>query len=579
MDLLRDRAFRRHMSIVRDKWWMYALVIGSQIGQTGLSILGAEALRRLFDHLPNLPPGLLNGVLIALVAVIALRLTFSYLEAWFGSLLNESVVYALRRDLLNHLQHLPLGYHESKHSSEAMNVFWNDLETAKDFVVADVQRLIALPISFIFAGFYMLSVNPALGAVALLIGPLQLLSNFVLKDRFQEAVRLQRQVSRDVFHTIGETMHGVREVKANRMEQQVDEQMAEIQGRGVAYNVLRSKTTALRAIARQVPRELGQVVGISLGVGLVASGKIGPGSLVAFISLLDRVAAPFTTMVEVISNLQQAVEGTARLYETLDLPPERKDVGDPLPVTPPTIAFEHVDFAYNVDRPIIRDVSFEIPAGSSLALVGPSGSGKSTLVKLLYRFYEPTSGTVRIDGRPLTDYRIDSLRDRLALVSQDIFLFDATVAKNIAAGLPHATPEEIQRAAELAQADEFIQNLPNGYDSDIGERGIKLSHGQKQRLSIARAILRDASVLVLDEPTSALDVETEASFQRDLGRWAEHCTKIIIAHRLTTIRDCDLVLFLEDGAAVEFGTPSQLLNRQGRFATYWRRQTEITVTL
>lgn len=577
VELLKDRTFRRHLGIVRQHGWMYVVVILSQVGQTGVAILTAESLRRLFDALPRVPSGLLQGVLMALVALAALRLLCTYLEAWFGSLLNETVVYALRRDVLNQLQHLPLGYHEGRHSSEAMNVFWHDLETAKNFIVYDVQRLVALPISFLIAGTYLLGVHPLLGMVALCIGPLQLLSNLVLKNQFKEAIRLQRQVTRDVFRTIGETMHGIREVKANQMERQVDEQMREIQGRGVAHNVLLSKTNAVRAIAREVPRDAGQFIGLAIGVGLTAQGHLGAGSLVAFISLLDRVAAPFTTMVQVISNLQQATEGTRKLYETMELPPERKDEGVALSAEPPMIVFTNVDFAYDPERPILKDVSFRLPAGQSLALVGPSGSGKSTLVKLLYRFYAPDEGQIEIADRPLQEIRIDSLRDRLALVSQDIFLFDATVAQNIAAGRKDATREEIERAAELAQAAEFIQSLPNGYDSQVGERGIKLSHGQKQRLSIARAILRDASVLVLDEPTSALDVETEASFQRDLGQWAEHCTRIVIAHRLTTISDCDLVLFLADGQVLEFGPPAQLLKEGGRFSEYWRRQTEIEV--
>ena len=210
-------------------------------------------------------------------------------------------------------------------------------------------------------------------------------------------------------------------------------------------------------------------------------------------------------------------------------------------------------------------------------MVGPSGAGKSTLIKLLYRFYEADSGTIRLAGRPLGEYSVDSIRRNMALVSQDIFLFDGTVCENIVLGRPDATGAEIERAARLAQADPFIRELEKGYDAEIGERGIKLSHGQKQRLSIARAILRNASLLVLDEPTSALDVETEASFQRDLGEWAAHCTKIIIAHRLTTIRDADYVLFLEGGRAVEFGTPAELLRSpDSRFASYWHRQDILT---
>ena len=202
MELLRDRSFRRHLGIVRRHAWLYVIVILAQVGQTGVAILTAEALRRLFDRLPSVPPSLLQGVLLAMASLAAVRLLCTYLEAWIGSLLNETVVYALRRDVLNHLQHLPLGYHAGRHSSEAMNVFWHDLESAKSFIVADVQRLIALPISFVIAGTYLLGVHPLLGLVALLIGPLQLLSNFVLKDRFQNAIREQRKVTRDVFRTI-----------------------------------------------------------------------------------------------------------------------------------------------------------------------------------------------------------------------------------------------------------------------------------------------------------------------------------------------------------------------------------------
>ncbi len=211
-------------------------------------------------------------------------------------------------------------------------------------------------------------------------------------------------------------------------------------------------------------------------------------------------------------------------------------------------------------------------------MVGPSGAGKSTLVKLLLRFYEPERGNLYINGLPITQYSIDSLRSNMALVSQDIHMFDGTVLDNIRVGRMDATLEDVTRAAALAQALDFIQALPEGFDTHVGERGVKLSHGQKQRISIARAILRDAKLLILDEPTSALDVETEASFQKDLGEWAEHCTKLIIAHRLTTIREVDYVVFLDEGSVVEFGPPSQLLAAGGRFEEYWQRQGQFQFT-
>ena len=548
------------------------LVISAQLGQTGLALIAADTSRKLFDAAPKIPPSLLGTVIFTFAAVAAARMGCTYLEAWIGSQLNETVVYELRRDVLTHIQRLPLSYHEKGHSSDSTNILYHDLEVAKDFVVNDVQRLIALPISFAFVGIYLLTVHPLLGLIALCIGPLQLLSNLVLKKQFQEAVKLRRQVTRDVYFTIGETLQGIREVKSNQMEKRVDEQMQEIQGRGVKYNVILSRTQSIRAIAREIPRESGYLLGIATGAGLMSAGVIGTGGLVAFISLLDRVAAPFTTLVGVIGNLQQAVEGARKLYDVMDMPEEDQVSGLALAEAPVSIQFDSVGFGYDPEREVLHNVSFSLPKGKCLALVGPSGSGKSTLVKLLYRFYEPTSGEIKLGDEPLPTYSLVSLRNRLALVSQDIFLFDATVATNIEAGRPGATREEVVRAAELAQASDFIDQLPNQYDSEIGERGIRLSHGQKQRLSIARAILRKASILILDEPTSALDVETEASFQRDLGHWADGCTKIVIAHRLTTIQDADLVLFLEDGKVVEYGPPAELLRTGGRFATYWEKQ-------
>lgn len=225
-------------------------------------------------------------------------------------------------------------------------------------------------------------------------------------------------------------------------------------------------------------------------------------------------------------------------------------------------------------RRVLNNVSFTIPAGSSVAFVGPSGGGKSTIVKLLYRFYQPQSGTIRVDGTAIESYRLGSYRSNLAAVSQDVYLFDGTIRDNIALGSRAEAPAEadIERAMELSQSRSFIAQLPEQLESKVGERGIKLSQGQKQRIAIARAVMRNASVLILDEPTSALDVETESMFQTDLKEWASHCTTIIIAHRLSTIRDVDYVYFLEDGEIREHGTPRQLLHSKGRFMEYWTKQ-------
>lgn len=570
--LLKDRTFHDLLSIIKKYKWYYVSAVGSQLLLTAAALLFADTSRRLFNMAPNVPRGSLANILLVFACIAIFQLIFTFINNWIRSALNESVVYEMRRNILSHLQRLPLSFHEHNHSSNSVNIMHNELEIAKNFIVFDVQRLIALPISFIFVGIYLLSVHPLLGLIAIAIGPLQMLSSLVLKTKFKQAAELQNRVTRDVFFTIGETLHGIREVKSNQMENNVDSRMAEIQQRGVAYNVLLTNISTIRSIVKDLPGHIGYIAGIGIGAALMAAGEIGAGGLVAFITLLDKVAEPFTVLVDTINNLQRSVSGARRLYEVMDMAEEDTTSGQPLAPGAPSVRFEEVGFQYVEGTATLQNLSFSIPAGSSLALVGPSGAGKSTIVKLLYRFYDPEHGNVTLNGKPLESYAIQSVRERMALVSQDIFLFDGTVAQNIEVGRPGATRDEIIRAAKLAQAYDFIEALPRGIDSEIGERGIKLSHGQKQRLSIARAILRDASLLILDEPTSALDVETEASFQRDLGEWASNCTKIIIAHRLSTIREADFIVFIDQGEVVESGTAEQLLSTNGRFRSYWEKQ-------
>ncbi|MFC5467388.1 ABC transporter ATP-binding protein [Cohnella suwonensis] len=571
-ELLKDPVFLQFLAIIKTYKWYYAGVIGAQIALTGVALLFAETSRRLFDQVPNIPDRNLLIILSAFSVTTVLQLAFTFLYNWLNSALNESVVFEMRRKILNHLQRLPLSFHESHHSSNSFNIMYSELEIAKNFIVFDVQRLIALPVSFLFVGIYLMSVHPILGAIAISIGPLQLLSNLVHKSKFKQAAEMQSRATRGVFFTIGETLHGVREIKSNQMEPIIDERMADIQTKGVAYNVLLTKLSTIRGIAKEIPGRVGYIAGVGVGAYMMASGSIGPGGLVAFITLLDKVAEPFNVLVDTINNLQRSISGARRLFDVMDMEEENVKDGIALPDGSPSIRYEGVAFRYAEESNAIRGISFEVPAGTSIALVGPSGSGKSTVVKLLHRFYEPQEGTIRLDGIPLKEYSIASLRERMALVSQDIYIFDGTVAENIAAGRPEAAYEDIERAAKLAQAYDFIAALPKGFDSAIGERGIKLSHGQKQRLSIARAILRNASILVMDEPTSALDVDTESSFQKDLGQWASSCTKIIIAHRLSTIRDADYILFIDKGEIIESGTMNQLIEKNGRFRRYWEKQ-------
>ncbi|HEY0828469.1 MAG TPA: ABC transporter ATP-binding protein, partial [Bacilli bacterium] len=341
---------------------------------------------------------------------------------------------------------------------------------------------------------------------------------------------------------------------------------------GIRLWVSVEKMEAVRDLIRVLPEKIGYVFGIGLGAVLMVQGEVGPGALVAFITLLDRASEPFAGIAGIISSLQRVSSGAEKLLEVMEMEPEDNIQGLDLAPGPPLIEFEGVTFAYETGLKVLNQVTFSVKAGSTLALVGPSGGGKSTIVKLLYRFYTPQEGVIRINGFPIEHYSIDSLRRNMSAVMQDVYLFDGTIRENIAIGKAGALHEDIYRASLLSQSYGFISKLPKQFETRVGERGIKLSQGQKQRIAISRVILQNASILVLDEPTSALDLETESLFQKDMEQWTGSSTKVIIAHRLSTIRDANFVVFLENGEICEKGSPQELLKLEGRFADFWRKQ-------
>ena len=273
--LLKDKTFRSLLSIIKTYKWYYVGAVGSQLLLTAAALYFADTSRRLFDLAPHVPRNSLSHIILVFVFIAVAQLVLTFINNWLRSALNESVVYEMRRNILNHIQRLPLSFHEHNHSSNSVNVMYNELEIAKNFIVFDVQRLIALPISFVFVGIYLLSVHPLLGTIAIAIGPLQMVSNLVLKSRFKQAAEQQNIVTRDVFFTIGETLHGIREVKSNQMEDRVNSRMTEIQQRGVAYNVLLTNISTIRGIVKDLPGHIGYMLGIGVGAALMASGEIG----------------------------------------------------------------------------------------------------------------------------------------------------------------------------------------------------------------------------------------------------------------------------------------------------------------
>ncbi|NIK77712.1 ATP-binding cassette subfamily B protein/subfamily B ATP-binding cassette protein MsbA [Paenibacillus castaneae] len=571
ISLIHRKGFKQFLMLCKRYQFLYLSVLVLQLGGTGATLLLAEFSRRIFDGGTQLSHPELVKLIIGIVTMVILAMLFSLGARICNQIVNTNIVFRMRQMLLNQLTNISLKYHESNHSAHTQNILFNELEVFKQFVVFDVLRLISLPFSFIAIGVYLFTVNPLLGAIAILVGPLQLLSNLVLKGSFKDLIAQQQANGGEVFFHMNETLSGIREVKMNQLEHSVYSRFERVCKEGIRLWVSVEKMEALREFVRLVPEKLGYLMGISVGAILLVNGHIGPGAVIAFLTLLDKVSEPFISITSIISSLQRVSAGAENLLDVMEKEQELKTQGEVLSNEPCSIRFENVSFSYQIDRPVLHNVSFEIPAGKSVALVGPSGSGKSTLIKLLYRFYEPDGGSIKLNENPIENYTVSSLREQLATVTQDVYLFDGTIRENIEIGAADAAIEDVIQAAKLSQST-FIERLPEGLDTRVGERGIKLSHGQRQRIGISRAILRRASILILDEPTSALDVETEAMFQSDLPKWAGNSTKIIIAHRLSTIRDVDYIIFLENGRVQEMGSPKDLLKANGRFSDFWKNQ-------
>jgi ATP-binding cassette, subfamily B, bacterial len=354
------------------------------------------------------------------------------------------------------------------------------------------------------------------------------------------------------------------------------EELAYTQGHHTVMRKQLLATQVQRGIASiwELLLPLAQLVIVGFGGYLVIQGKTSVGVLVAFQAYIWRVFDPILQIANSISGTQRGLAALDRVCEVLDRPAELPDVDQAVqaPRVVNELRFEHVSFAYPRGGPVINDFSLTVKGGSVVALVGPSGAGKTTLTDLLARFRDPTEGCLRVNGVDLRSLQLQSYRSLIGVVAQDVFLFDGTVAENISYGARHATQDEIVAAAKRANAHEFIERLPEGYDSVVGERGVKLSGGQRQRLSIARALLADPQILILDEATSNLDSESEQLIQQSLRQLFARRTTFVIAHRLSTIVDADLIVVLERGRAVECGTHAELLGQRGAYYTMIQRQ-------
>jgi len=562
----------------------YKRIVGAALFFLALAATATLALplavRRMVDHGFNgADAGLINNYFIMLMVIAAVLALSSAMRYYFVMLLGERVVTDLRNDVFAHVMTLSPQFYDKSQSGEIVSRLTNDAAQIRSAAGATASMALRNIILCIGAIVMMVYTSPGLSGMVLAAIPVIVFSLVAFGRSVRRRSRAAQDTLADAAAFASETIASIRTVQAFNGEPQANRRYSgAVEG---AYQAARSAVGA-RAVLTGVAISLvfGSVVAILwFGARNVLEGTMSAGTLGQFVLYSVIAASGLGQLSEVWGELAQAGGAAERLNELLH---EKSPVSDPLePKLLPSpasgaLAFDTISFAYPAypDRQVLSGLSFSARPGETVAIVGPSGAGKSTLFSLILRYYDPTSGAIRIDGEDIRETSLADLRARVAIVPQDVTIFATTIHDNIAFGRPDATPDMIRAAAKAAQADEFIQKLANGYDTLAGERGVTLSGGQRQRIAIARAILRDAPLLLLDEATSALDAESETLVQQALEELMKNRTTLVIAHRLATVLKADRILVMENGRVVEEGTHESLVQVGGLYARLARLQFE-----
>src|SRR5512142_135562 len=492
---------------------------------------------------------------------------FQAASSWLMARISQDALRRLRRDLFEHLQKLSIQFFDSHTAGELMSRLTNDIDAINQAVSQNVVSLLASVLSLVGIVIAMFILNAWLALSALLVVPIMFwFTQFVARYTRKGFRDLQKELG-EINGVMEESISGQRVVKAFRRSETAIERFRASNQKVYAAGVYANTYALMLMPLTNVLGNFFVIVLVGLGGYLALQGLVTVGMIATFIAYAQNFIQPLRQLANMYNSIQAALAGAERVFEIIDTPAEVDDAADsPLPVPlKGNVCFENVRFGYMPEKPVIKNMTLEAKTGQTIALVGPTGAGKTTLINLLTRFYEINAGRITIDGREIRNVSKADLRQKLGIVLQDTFLFADTVMENIRYGRLNATDEECIEAAKLADADHFIRQLPQGYQTRLSERASNLSQGQRQLLSIARAILADPSILILDEATSSVDTRTEARIQKALLRLMEGRTSFVIAHRLSTIRDADNVIVIKNGEIVEQGTHDQLMAAEGFF--------------
>jgi len=573
------------IDFLRPHWKALTLALLAVAGQAATDLLEPWPLKIVLDYLlqSKKPPDWMSGMIgwmgqdklailnFAVVAVAAIAIVgalSSLLEKYLTTSVGQWVMHDLRRTLYHHIHRLSLAEHDEKRTGDLIGRVTSDIDAIQAFITTALLGILTSVLTLLGIVGVMLYLNWRFTLISLSISPVLFVVVYSFTRRIKKASHDVRKKESELVSTVEEVFSSIRVVKAFARE--------DYEERRFERQSLENVEMAL--VARGIKMKLSPIVEIIVATGtclmlgygarLVLAGQLTVGALVVFLLYQGKMYNPMRDLAKMTDTVSKAAVGFERIREVLETESGMRDQPHARPAKrfKGKIEFDRVSFGYNQDQLILQDVSFEIEPGQVAAFVGPTGSGKTTIISLVARFYDPVSGEVKIDGTNIRNYTMKSLRQQISFVLQETLLFRAPIWENIAYGRPEANRAEIIRAAKLANADEFIEKMPEGYDTMVGERGVTLSGGQRQRIAIARAVIRDTPILVLDEPTSGLDAVSEQAVFEALDRLMEGKTCIVIAHHLATIRRAKIIFVVKDNTIVERGTHDELLAAGGLYS-------------
>jgi len=575
-EVYNPKVVRRMLAYLKPYGWKMTAAFILTLFESGLTLLSPYLVKVAIDQYitPKNMEGLGSIALLITASFIALFFVSSgqrYLLSWVG----QRVLATLRKDLFSHLQRLPLGYHDRHIVGVTVSRVINDVAEINELLSQGVITLLGDVIVLIGIIVIMFTMSPKLALLTFVVLPLMFLATWWFSRQARTAFRETRSKVAAVVGDLAEDINGMRAIQAFTREKASQQRFEQInkENRNAYINAMSLSFIFLPAI--EFLGMLATVIVLWFGGRFVLQEQVTLGVMVAFLSYVTRFFQPIQELSRLYTTFQSAMAGGEQVINLLDTPLEIEDSPDAveLPSVRGEILLEHVSFRYSPDSPLVlKDINLRIAPGQTAALVGPTGAGKTTIANLVARFYEVTEGTVFIDGHDIRGITQSSLHRQVRVVTQDPFLFSRSIADNIRYGIPDATLEQVEAAARQANAHDFIAQLPEGYATHILEGGVNLSQGQRQLISIARALLADPRILILDEATANIDTVTEALIQDALTRLLEGRTAIVIAHRLTTVRNAQMVYVINQGRIAEQGTHTTLLAQHGLYASLYERQ-------